>query len=120
MLIDREKSYIEEYNDFWKEIVENEDGTLNKDQVMRELSDYSMVMDNCARAYVRMTDGLISKQNTLFSEVESIFEDKFISKEYIVWAYPEDVIESMEAAETLEELKGYLIDLFELDYKKGK
>lgn len=50
MVYERPKTYQEEYEDFWKCIVENENGTLNKDQVMRELSDYSMVMDNCARA----------------------------------------------------------------------
>ena len=76
----KEKTYQEEYNDFWKDIVENEDGTLNKDQIMRELSDYSMVMDNCARAFVLMTNGAISKQNTMFFEVEGIFNSIFIEK----------------------------------------
>lgn len=76
-----EKTYQEQYNDFWKDIVENEDGTLNKDQVMRELSDYSMVMDNCARAFALMTNGAISKQNTMFFEVEGIFNSIFIEKE---------------------------------------
>ena len=66
MVYEKEKTYQEEYEDFWKDIVENEDGTLNKDQVMRELSDYSMVMENCASAYSEMTCGQISKQNTCF------------------------------------------------------
>ena len=81
MVYDKPKTYQEESEDFWKDIVENEDGTLNKDQVMRELSDYSMVMDNCAKAYCLMTHQRISKQNTMFFEVESIFHDLFIDKE---------------------------------------
>lgn len=81
MVYERPKTYQEEYEDFWKDIVENEDGTLNKDQVMRELSDYSMVMDNCARAYCLMTHQRISKQNTMFFEVENIFNELFIDKE---------------------------------------
>lgn len=81
MVYERQKTYQEEYEDFWKGIVENEDGTLNKDQVMRELSDYSMVMDNCARAYCLMTHKRISKQNTMFFEVENIFNELFIDKE---------------------------------------
>jgi len=81
MVYERPKTYQEEYEDFWKGIVENEDGTLNKDQVMRELSDYSMVMDNCARAYCLMTHQRISKQNTMFFEVENIFNELFIDKE---------------------------------------
>ena len=40
------EDYEKEYNDFWKDIVENEDGTLNKDQVMRELYDYSNINNN--------------------------------------------------------------------------
>lgn len=48
---------------------------------MRELSDYSMVMDNCARAYCLMTHQRISKQNTMFFEVENIFNELFIDKE---------------------------------------
>ncbi|MBP3504695.1 MAG: hypothetical protein J6K18_06160 [Bacilli bacterium] len=75
------RDYKKEYEEFWKDIVENDDGTLNKDQVMRELSDYSMVMDNCARAYCLMTHQRISKQNTMFFEVENIFNDLFIDKE---------------------------------------
>ena len=77
-----ELSYMDKYNEFWKDIVENEDGTLNKDQVMRELSDYSMVLDNCSDAYYAMTNGKISKQNTKFFEVENIFNNEFIDMKY--------------------------------------
>ena len=77
-----EIDYISEYYDFWEDIVENEDGSLNKDQIMRELSDYSMVLDNCAKAYYTMTDGMISKQNTNFFEVENIFNQNYTRTEY--------------------------------------
>lgn len=49
------EDYIQKYEDFWKNIVENGDGSLNKDQIMRELSDYSMVMNDCEKAYDLMT-----------------------------------------------------------------
>lgn len=78
------KDYEKEYEEFWKDIVENEDGTLNKDQVMRELSDYSMVMDNCAKAYCTMTKQRISKQNTMFFEVENIFNELFLDNDIVV------------------------------------
>lgn len=77
------KEYIKQYNDFWKSIVENEDGTLNKDQVMRELSDYSMIMENCENAFCDMTNGEISKPNTEYWQVRSIFYDKFYDKEIV-------------------------------------
>ncbi len=36
----------EKYISFWKDIVENDDGTLNKEQVMRELYDFSVLIGN--------------------------------------------------------------------------
>ena len=33
-----------EYQEFWKDIVENEDGTLNKEQVKKELCDFTVSM----------------------------------------------------------------------------
>ena len=104
----KEKDYKKEYEDFWKDIVENEDGTLNKDQVMRELSDYSMVMDNCARAYCLMTQQRISKQNTMFFEVESIFNDLFIEKEICADDLINTVItKDMSYEEIIKEIRDY-------------
>lgn len=94
------KDYKKEYEEFWKDIVENEDGKLNKDQVMRELSDYSMVMDNCASAYSTMTNGRISKQNTHFFEVENIFNELYIDRDIIV----DDMIELLKT-DDIDELK---------------
>ena len=68
------------YNDFWKEIVENEDGSLNKLQIMKELCDYYYVMDNCSRAYELMSGGMISKPNTHFYQVEGLFNERYIEK----------------------------------------
>lgn len=104
-----EQDYIQEYNDFWKDIVENEDGTLNKDQVMRELSDYSMVMDNCARAYCLMTHQRISKQNTMFSEVAGIFYDLFIDKDIVI----DDMSEILKIND-IDELKKEIRDYFDI------
>lgn len=70
------------YNDFWKEIVENEDGSLNKLQVMKELYDYYHVMHNCSCAYDLMSCGAISKPNTYFYQVEGLFNDNYIKKDF--------------------------------------
>lgn len=103
------RDYKKEYEEFWKDIVENDDGTLNKDQVMRELSDYSMVMDNCARAYCLMTHQRISKQNTMFFEVENIFNDLFIDKELCADDLINTVItKDMSYDEIIKAIKEYL------------
>ena len=107
------KDYKEEYNDFWKDIVENEDGSLNKDQVMRELSDYSIIIDNCERAYYTMTDGAISKPNTMFFEVEGIFNSKYFSVEsYDIYGCSEDLENILNDDLTIEELKEQIRDYF--------
>ena len=102
-----------EYEEFWKDIVENEDGTLNKDQIMRELSDYSMVMDNCARAFCTMTKQRISKQNTMFFEVEGIFNDLYLDKDIVC-----DDLEEILKINDLKKLKNEIRDYF--DMKEGK
>lgn len=116
------RDYIKDYEEFWKDIVEKEDGTLNKDQVMRELSDYSMIMDNCERAYYMMTNGLISKANTCFFEVENIFNKNFIyNTEDLIYGYIEDFINILDNSETLEELKSELNKYFGIiDENKGE
>lgn len=106
-----DKEVEQEYNDFWKGIVENEDGTLNKEQVKKELSDYSMVMDNCERAFMEMTDGNVSKVNTKFFEVQHIFEDKFLHKESV----KEDLKEIIDNVDNLEDLKKELKEYFDLE-----
>lgn len=106
-----DKEVEQEYNDFWKDIVENEDGTLNKEQVKKELSDYSMVMDNCERAFMEMTDGRISKANTMFFEVQHIFENTFLHKDCV----KEDVAEIIKNIDNLEDLKKELREYFDLE-----
>jgi len=102
-----ENDYKKEYEEFWKDIVENEDGTLNKEQVMRELSDYSMVMDNCAKAYSTMTNGRISKQNTMFFEVENIFNELYLDNSIVV----DDMIEFLKEKD-IDELKNNIKSYF--------
>lgn len=60
---DRETGdYKETYEKFWKDIVEK-DGKLNKDQIMRELHDYSFLMNQASEVYMEVTNGQLSKTN---------------------------------------------------------
>lgn len=58
------EDYEKVYDDFWKSIVENEDGTLNVDQIKRELFDWRIAMQQVSEAYSELTGGLLSKPNT--------------------------------------------------------
>lgn len=72
----REKAtYVENYNSLFKDIVENPDGSLNKDQVMRELGDYARFMETAAIVYEHVTGGAISKINTLAECIVAAHDD---------------------------------------------
>ena len=70
-----EKDYKQEFNDFWKGIVCDKDGNLILDQVMRELSDYSNLIENATIVYDHATGGKISKVNTDPDVVCSVIDD---------------------------------------------
>ncbi|WP_268517302.1 hypothetical protein [Bacillus atrophaeus] len=38
--------YKDVYESFWKQIIEDEKGNINKDQLMKELSDYKYLLDS--------------------------------------------------------------------------
>jgi len=51
------------YDEFWKEIVENPDGTINKEQLKKELEDFSFLMDQVPKIYCHITGNILSKLN---------------------------------------------------------
>jgi hypothetical protein len=61
--------YEQEYESLWRKIVENPDGTLNADQVKRELFDYSELMKRATEVYASVTGGMISKPETMAHHV---------------------------------------------------
>jgi hypothetical protein len=69
--------YEKEYAEFWADIVENEDGTLNLDQIKRELSDYSTFMGEASKVYDALTGSLVSKPNARAFAVISAAEEQF-------------------------------------------
>lgn len=58
------EDYEQTYTDFWKGIVEHADGSLNRDQMMRELHDFHALLDEVPKVYDEVTGGRISKPNT--------------------------------------------------------
>lgn len=75
------KTYQEIYDSFWKELVENSDGTLNKDKVMRELADYKVMIGEMAKLYSDVTNGKASHPMTQASEIRAVFDDE-IQQQY--------------------------------------
>lgn len=52
------------WENVWKQIVLNEDGTVNLGQVKRELFDYWACMQEVTRVYDELTCGVLTKPNT--------------------------------------------------------
>lgn len=50
--------------DDWKNIVTNKDGTLNLEQIKKELYDYSILLKNVSLIFDHITGGHISKPFT--------------------------------------------------------
>lgn len=72
------EDYVKKYHKFWKDIIENEDETINKDQIMRELYDYSYFLENIPKLYDNITGGYISKPMTNIKYVIQKVEERII------------------------------------------
>lgn len=60
----KEEMTVEEvWQEFWLPIVAP-NGTVDIEQIKKELSDYWRFMDNCAQVYAHVTGNQISKVNT--------------------------------------------------------
>jgi hypothetical protein len=52
------------WEEFWRPIVTNPDGSLSLDAIKRELFDFRVVMEEVSKVYYELTAGQISKPNT--------------------------------------------------------
>jgi hypothetical protein len=73
--------YEQVYTGHWRKLVEQPDGTLNLDQVKRELADYWMLLGMVAEAYDGVTGGRISKQMTMPVHVIDAVEERISDAE---------------------------------------
>lgn len=63
------------FNNFWREIVCNGDGSLNEEQVKKELYDFYVAMENVPKVYCHITGNTLSKINYTASAVISCYEE---------------------------------------------
>jgi len=71
---------MDEYEKFWKPIIENPDGTINMEQLKKELSDFSMVMENVTNVYCHITGSTLSKC-TYHAHVVTNMADEYYQKQ---------------------------------------
>lgn len=70
--------YMDTYNEHWKRIVENPDGSLNKDQVARELADAVTLSGHLTEIYLGVTNEAIGNSFTKPEEVMKILEQRLL------------------------------------------
>jgi hypothetical protein len=55
------QDYEQTWEEFWKDICTNKDGSINLDQVKRELHDYKRLLKNIPEVYCHVTGDSVSK-----------------------------------------------------------
>ena len=79
-----EPTYEEVWDEFWAPIVTNEDGSLNLDQVKRELADWKFAMRQVAKVYCHVTGDTLSKPMYYAEGVISVADEYM--EQRIQWA----------------------------------
>ncbi|MEE4532790.1 hypothetical protein CHR37_04745 [Bacillus velezensis] len=72
--------YKDVYESFWKEIIEDGTGNINKEQLMKELCDYKYLLDSIPAVYEEVTCNTVSKP---FADPKYVIEthrEAFINK----------------------------------------
>jgi hypothetical protein len=63
------------FDSFWKDLVCDSAGRLNRNAIIKELADYSFIISNTTKVFYEITDGRISKPNTHASAVIGVAEE---------------------------------------------
>jgi len=98
-----------ESDNFWKDIIYNKDGSLNEEQILKELSDFRYIMKQVPIVYEEVAGltKLMYPAKTIIQEFESRNLDKEITKS--------DIRDMIDQCSDIEELKDELRYYFELD-----
>lgn len=104
--IDQNNEVERVWNEFWKDIVTKEDGTIDLEQIKKELADFHFIMDQVPEVYCHITGGLLSKLTYKSSTVINRAEEHY--KEMYTNMFKEDIFEFI--GEDEEVLKHELID----------
>lgn len=74
----------ETYKNFWKDIICDENGEVNIEQVKKELCDFYKIIQEVPKVYSEVTGGLLSKPLYDAGTVISVFNERFGDKAYAV------------------------------------
>lgn len=102
------------YQDFWKEIVEDENGNLDIEQVKKELCDYAKMLNEVPKVYSEVTDNLLSKPLYDAETVLQIFREKYGDKAWAVDYLADDWGSITADCKTNEDYKKAIFEYFNI------
>ena len=101
---------IEEEWKFWQTIICNEDGTINIEQLKKELCDYSLMLGEVPQVYCEVTGHLLSKPHYYAEGVIQVFNDRYGNKANAVDYLPDDWDDITDECKTNEDYKKILFE----------
>ena len=103
-----------ETKEFWDNIILNKDWTPNMEQIYKELTDFSVIMEEVPEIYMAVSWWRISKPLTHANAVIWEFEEQFIEKDIarddmlaMIDSYKIDEIKPITKIELKREIKQY-------------
>lgn len=103
------------WQEFWADIVCNEDGSINMDQLKEELCAFHFMINEVPKVYSEVTDGLFSKPNYYADSVLSVFREKYADRLWGLRLLPDDWDMITEECETNEDYKKAIFEYLEVD-----
>lgn len=70
-----QRNHEKDWEELWKDIVLNEDGSINLDQLKKELSDYAFMLDEVPKVYSHIAN--LSYPNYYASVIIAEADDKY-------------------------------------------
>jgi len=110
---DTAKTVDELFEQFWKPIVCHPDGSLNIEQLKKELADYSFILGEVPKVYLAVTGDALSKPNYHAAGVISCTESHFSemakrdARDFIDYLVADEKMAAMEETEITELLNQY-------------
>lgn len=104
-----------EFQEFWKDIVCNEDGTLNPIAVKNELRDFSFMLEQVPKVYSEVTGGRLSYPTYEAETVLTLFRDEFANKTWTLEYLPDDWDNITADCETNEDYKKAIFEYLEIE-----
>lgn len=103
------------WQEFWKDIICDENGNIDLEQIKKELYDFHIVMNEVPKVYSEITGGMLSYITYPAETVLEVYHDKYGNK---IWAHellPDDWDLITADCETNEDYKKAIFEYLEIE-----